>query len=197
MKGKTRIMRPGRDPKSGGREGESRKGLLGHARHPFALIGALPPFRPFAERRRALLRRFLAPTSSPETTGRRARSNLNGRAREPMSFRGTERLQGSEREPRSVFGAGREPGTRKRKRKSETKEERRAQARTSPRRAGVRGRHCLLTTGGLIGVGRQVGARPLACRFLNRKNLERYLPRSLDQSHSTNRASLRRPATRS
>jgi len=33
--------------------------VLGHARHPFALIGALPPFRTFAERRRALFRRFL------------------------------------------------------------------------------------------------------------------------------------------
>jgi len=40
-----------------------------------------------------------APLSSPELTGRRANSILNGRAREPMSFWDTEWQQRSDQDP--------------------------------------------------------------------------------------------------
>lgn len=39
--------------------------------------------------------------------------------------------------------------------------------RTLPRKASVKGRHCLLTTGGLIGVGRRALRHLLDCRKLS------------------------------
>ncbi len=65
---------------------------------PVALIGAPPPLRTFAERRRALLQRTLSPSRAriqldPEPV------SLHGRAREPMSFWDTESLRGPEQDP--------------------------------------------------------------------------------------------------
>jgi hypothetical protein len=154
-KGKARIMRPGRDPKICDRESESRDGLLEIARHPVRLdwsptsppnLRGAPMSAPSSSS---------APFSSPETTGRRARSILIGRAREPMSFWDTERRQSSDCDPRSVFGAGLTAWNQSLETKVGDEEGATRSGTTPPRRAGVRGRHCPLTTGGLIGVGRQ------------------------------------------
>ena len=60
-KGKASVMGPERDPRicDRGNGREARDGLLGHAQHPFALIGDPPPLQTFVGRRRAILLRAL------------------------------------------------------------------------------------------------------------------------------------------
>ena len=156
-------MRPGRDPKicDCGQGREARDGLLDHARHPSALIGDLPPLRTFVGRRRALLLRAL-PLA-------RARIQLDS---EPAIFEwtseGTDEFLGHgalrrfrSRSPIGVW-CRLDAWNQSMETKVGDEEGATRSARTLLGRAGVRGRHCLLTTGGLIGVGRPLsdsGAR--------------------------------------
>jgi len=71
-----------------------------HAWHLEALIGDPPPLRTIVRCRRAPLRRALPLSRARENWTRWARSTLNGRAREPMSFWDAEWRDRSDEDPR-------------------------------------------------------------------------------------------------
>jgi hypothetical protein len=133
---------------------ESRDGFMEHARHPQALIGIPPPLRTFVERRRALLQSSSAPCSSPETTG-----GKTSQVDIAWTGEGTDEFLGHgaatalrSRSPIGVWCRLR-ASSQEWKRKSETMEERRAHHERTPKDyGGAKGRLCLLTIWGLIGV---------------------------------------------
>ena len=128
------------------------RSLLDRARQPAALIGDPPPLRTFADRRGAFLREALPLARARrsldivsqvefEWTGEGTDEFL-GHGGETTPSKSPDRCwvqarEGLEPEDGNEVGA-RGGWTRSR--------------RTLPRTAGVKGRHCLLTTGGLIGV---------------------------------------------
>jgi len=131
--------------------------LLDRARQLARLIGDPPPLRTFGERRRAFVREALRLARARrsldivsqvdfEWTGEGTSEFLGhgGRSNGP-STKGLDRClvqaqEGLEPEDENEVGAD-EGGTRSR--------------RTLPRKAGVKGRHCLLATWGLIDVMRR------------------------------------------
>jgi hypothetical protein len=143
-------------------EPESRvpKSLLDRARQPAVLIGDPPPLRTFVGRRRAFLRQAL-----PLPRARR-QLDIVSQVDFEWTSEGTDEFlgHGGEATPRKSpdrclvqarEGLEPEDGSEVGASGGATRSRR-----TLPRKAGVRGRHCLLTTGGLIGAIRRLHFGP-------------------------------------
>jgi len=133
--------------------------LLDRAPQPAGLIGDPLPLRTFGERRRAFLREAL-----PLARARRSLDTVN-QVRLEWTGEGTDGFLGhggwsngtSTKSPDRCLlkvrkGLEPEDGNEVGASGGATRSRR-----TLPRKAGVKGRHCLLTTGGLIGVIRRSG----------------------------------------